>query len=109
MLSVGAISREDDMTKLAIVATAEIAPGRIEEVLPLLAAHRERCLKEEPGTVQFEVLRPRDNSSAVLFYEVYTDDEAFKAHWEGPSITRFRAEAKGLIVKLSAIWCDLQD
>jgi (4S)-4-hydroxy-5-phosphonooxypentane-2,3-dione isomerase len=98
-----------EMPKLAIVATAEIAPGRMDEVLPLLAAHRERCLRDEPGTLQFEVLRPRDNRATVLFYEVYTDDAAFKAHWEGLSITRFRAEAKDMIVKLSATWCDLQD
>ena len=97
------------MPKLAIVATAEIAPGRMDEVLPLLAAHRERCLREEPGTLRFEILRPRDNGATLLFYEVYTDDAAFKEHWEGPSITRFRAEAKDAIVKLSATWCDLQD
>ena len=35
------------MAKLAIVATAEIAPGRMDEVLPILMAHRERCLKCE--------------------------------------------------------------
>jgi quinol monooxygenase YgiN len=109
MLSVGAISRKDDMTKLAIVATAEIAPGRMDEVLPLLAAHRERCLREEPGTLQFEVLRPRDNDATVLFYEVYADDAAFKAHWEAPSIARVRTETKDMIVKLSGTWCDLQD
>ena len=45
------------MAKLAIFATAEIAPGRTDEVLPILMAHRERCLKSESGTMEFEVLR----------------------------------------------------
>jgi (4S)-4-hydroxy-5-phosphonooxypentane-2,3-dione isomerase len=71
------------MAKLALVATAEIAPGRMDEVLPLLMAHRERCLKNESGTLQFEVLTPCDDDSKVLFYEVYSDDAAFKVHWEG--------------------------
>jgi quinol monooxygenase YgiN len=100
--------REDHMAKLAIVATAEIAPGRIDEVLPLLIAHRERCLNSEPGTLQFEVLRPRDDDSKVLFYEVYSDDAAFKAHWEGPFVARVRAEAKDLIIKLSGTPCSIQ-
>jgi (4S)-4-hydroxy-5-phosphonooxypentane-2,3-dione isomerase len=75
------------MAKLALVATAEIAPGRKGEVLPLLMAHRERCLKSESGTLQFEVLTPYDDDSKVLFYEVYSDDAAFKVHWEGPFVS----------------------
>jgi quinol monooxygenase YgiN len=100
--------REDHMAKLAIVATAEIAPGRIDEVLPLLIAHRERCLNNEPGTLQFEVLRPRDDESKVLFYEVYSDDAAFRAHWEGPFVARVRAEAMDMIIKLSGTRCSIQ-
>jgi len=66
---------------MAIVATAEIASGRMDEVLPLLLAHRERCLQNESGTLQFEVLKPLDEGGKVLFYEVYSDEAAFKAHW----------------------------
>ena len=49
------------MPKLAIIGTLEVAPGRKVEVLPLLMAHRARCLKDEPGTLQFEVLVPRED------------------------------------------------
>jgi (4S)-4-hydroxy-5-phosphonooxypentane-2,3-dione isomerase len=97
------------MAKLALVATAEIAPGRKGEVLPLLMAHRERCLKSESGTLQFEVLTPYDDDSKVLFYEVYSDDAAFKVHWEGPFVARVRAETKGMIIKLSGTRCSLQE
>lgn len=44
------------MPKLAIWATLEIAPGRIEEYLPVILAHKARCLRDEPGTLQFDVL-----------------------------------------------------
>ena len=97
------------MARLAIVATAEIAPGRMDEVLPILMAHRERCLKSEAGTLQFEVLRPRDDDSKVLFYEVYSDDAAFKVHWEGPFVARAWAETKDLIIKLSGTRCSLEE
>ncbi len=96
------------MTKLAIVATAEIAAGRMGEVLPLLMAHRSHCLEEEPGTVQFEVLRPRHEDSTIMLHEVYSDDAAFESHWSGPLVARSRAETKGLITKLLGTRCDLQ-
>ena len=73
------------MPKLAIVATIDVKPGRREEFLPLLMAHRARCLKDEPGTVQFEVLVPREDNSKLLLYEVYQDDAAFEKHFSGPS------------------------
>ena len=97
------------MAKFAIVATAEIAPGRMDEVLPLLLAHRERCLQKESGTLQFEVLRPHDNGDKVLFYEVYSNEAAFKAHWEGPFVARVRAETKDMIVTLSGTRCSVQE
>jgi hypothetical protein len=53
------------MPKLAIVAEIEIQPGRMDEVLPLLIAHRAPCLRDEPGTLQFEVLRPRHDDTKV--------------------------------------------
>ena len=94
------------MPKLAIVATIEVAPGRRDEFLPLLIAHRTRCLKDEPGTLQFDPLVPRDDDTKVLLYEVYQDDAAFDAHFNGPSIARLREEAAGIIVKLQGTRCN---
>jgi len=42
------------MANFAIVATFEIEPGKTNEFLSLLAARRERCLRDEPGTLQFQ-------------------------------------------------------
>lgn len=95
------------MSKLAIVATFEIAPGRMDDFLPLLLAHRDRCLKDEPGTLRFEVLRPRDEGNSVLLYEVYSDDAAFKVHWDGAHVARMRAETAGMVTRLTGIRCSL--
>jgi hypothetical protein len=46
------------MPKLAIIGNLEIAPGHLDQALPLLMG---RCLADEPGTLQFEVLLPRDD------------------------------------------------
>ena len=95
------------MPKFTIVATLDIAPGRRDEFLSLLMAHKARCLKDEPGTIQFEVLRPLDDSTKVMLHEVYRDEAAFDAHYEGPSITRLRKEATGMVVSRSLTRCTL--
>jgi (4S)-4-hydroxy-5-phosphonooxypentane-2,3-dione isomerase len=89
------------MLRFALIGTVEIAPGRMDEFLPLLMAHRARCLKDEPGTLQFEVLMPRDANTKVMLYEVYQDEAAYDAHSKGPSIARLREEAAGMIVTVS--------
>ncbi len=96
------------MAKFAIVATAEIAPGRMDEILPLLIGHRDRCLENEPGTLQFEVLRPSDDENKVMFYEVYSDVSAFKTHWDGPFVARVRAETKDMIINMVGTRCTVQ-
>ncbi len=93
------------MPKLAIVAKIEIAPGCLDKVLPLIMAHRERCLKEEPGTLAFEVLRPEEDDDILLIYQVYRDEAAFDIHWNGPSVERVRQEAGDMAVQITGTRC----
>ena len=93
------------MPKFALIGTIEVAPGRTEELVSLLMAHKARCLRDEPGTLQFEVLRPRDDTAKVMLYELYRDEAAFDTHSNGPSLARFKEETKGMIVKVSGTRC----
>ena len=97
------------MSKLVIMATIEIAPGKRDQVVPLLTAHGGRCLKNEPGTLEFKVVTPRDEDSKVLLYEVYQDDAAFELHRNGSSMMRWREESAGMIVKTIATKCTPAD
>ena len=93
------------MAKLAIVFTIEFAPGRREQLLSSLAAHKTRSQKDEPGTLQFDILVPRDDDTKVLSYEVYRDDAAFEVHRNGASLARWREETAGMVVKLYGTRC----
>ena len=46
-------------------------PGRRDEFLPMLIAYKARSLKDEPGTLQFEVIARRDDETKVMVHEVY--------------------------------------
>jgi autoinducer 2-degrading protein len=93
------------MSKLVIMGTVEVTPEKRDQVLPLLMAHRARCLKDEPGTLQFEVVLPRDDHSRILIYEVYQDDAAFEAHRNAPSRAQWLEETAGMSVKVLATRC----
>jgi quinol monooxygenase YgiN len=94
------------MSKFAVVATYEIAPEQIGVFLPLLKAHRERCLRDEQGTLRFDILQPDHN---LMLYEVYEDEAAFQAHRNGESVARFMQEAAHVERKLTFIQCALLD
>ena len=96
------------MSKFANVVTIEVAPGRRDQVVTLLLAHKAR-LKDEPGTLQFEVLLPKDHDTKVLSYEVYRDAAAFEVHLKGPSLARLKEEITGVVVKLHGVRCAVVD
>lgn len=93
------------MAKLAIMASVEVAPGKRDQVRPQLMAHRARSRRDEPGTLQFDVLVSREDASKLLIYEVYQDDAAFAAHRNARSIAQFREETTAFGVKVAGTWC----
>src|SRR5262245_7775200 len=97
------------MAKFANLVMIEVALGRRDEILPLLAAHKARCLKDEPGNLQFEILLPKDDDTKILSYEVYLDDAAFEIHRNGRSLAQLREEITGIVVKLHGTRCSVVD
>jgi len=43
-------------------------------------AHNARGARTEPGNLRFDVLRSNDDPTRFTLYEVYRDEDAFKAH-----------------------------
>jgi quinol monooxygenase YgiN len=90
--------------KHAVIGTMEVKPGTREEVLRAVLAHRERSLRDEPGTLQFEVLVPNDDDNKILLFELYADTEAFEAHfYRGASVAQTKREIGHLIVSLAGV------
>jgi len=94
------------MSKFAVVATYDIAPEQIGVFVPMLKAHRDRCLRDEPGTLRFDILQPEGK---LMLYEVYEDEAAFQAHRNGESLVRFLREAADVERTLTFVTCTLLD
>ena len=99
------VTKENPVPKVVIIATIEVVPGRMNEYLPLILAHRARCLKDEPGTLALEVLRPQDEDNKVIVYEIYADNDAFYAHSVGASVKRIQKEVYGMVLGAAHIRC----
>ena len=95
------------MSRFALIVTVEFEPELKEEILLALLAHRERCLKDEPGTLQFEVLVPFDEPGKLMLFELYADAAAFAAHSEGSSLAQYRVEARPMITRVTSKKCSL--
>jgi quinol monooxygenase YgiN len=93
------------MPKLVVIGTIEVTAGRRDELLPLLRAHGARSVRDEPGTLQFQVLVPREDDTKLFAIEVYRDDDAFEAHRNAASRARFREEAAGMFGTIQATRC----
>jgi len=96
------------MPKFANLVTIEVAPGRRDQVVALLAAHKAR-LKSEPGTLQFKMLLPNDDDTKVLSFEMYRDAAAFETHLHGPSLAQLLKETAGMVMKLHGVRCTVVD
>jgi quinol monooxygenase YgiN len=94
--------------KHAVIGAIKVRPGARKEVLRSLLAHRERSLRDEPGTLGFEVLVPNDEADTILLFELYTDRLAFEAHFfHGASILQVKSEVGHLIESLTGTHCML--
>ena len=95
------------MSNFASVVTIEIALGRRDQVVRSLLAHKAR-LREEPGTLQFEVLLPKDDDTKILTYELYRDAAAFEMHVNGRSLAQLREEIAEM-AKFHGVRCEVVD
>jgi quinol monooxygenase YgiN len=93
------------MPEVALITTVEVEPACRDDLLPILLRHRERCLRNGPGTIAFEVLVPEKETDRVLFYERYRDRAAYDAHGNSKSLAIVTAAAGARLKRISGMFC----
>ena len=66
---------------LLVVAQWEAREGEADRVADILARFLPEA-QREPGAQLFLISRAKDNPAQFLFYELFRDEAAFKAHQE---------------------------
>ena len=84
---------------LLVVAQWEAKPGQADRVADILSRFLPEA-QSEPGAKLFLIARAKDNPAQFLFYELFRDEAAFKAHQESAHFKTYIAgEALPLLAK----------
>ncbi|MES2977393.1 MAG: putative quinol monooxygenase [Pseudomonadota bacterium] len=78
-------------TTFVVIAEFMVKEGMLESFLAHAFDDSQNSLAQEPGCLQFDVLRTPDHANGVLFYEVYQSRQAFDEHLKTAHVDRFRA------------------
>src|SRR4029079_15519707 len=81
----------------AIVAYLTAKPGLEDKFKEAMTAQAKRCLANEPGCLQFDVVQDPQDTTRFVMLEVYTDDAAVKAHQDSQHYKDFRGVAGDLL------------
>ncbi len=74
-----------------IIARIKIKDGKEDEALAALKKMAEGVEANEPGTLAYVIHRSIDDPSEIVFFELYKDDDASKAHSQGDSMKAFQS------------------
>ncbi|MCZ7563251.1 MAG: antibiotic biosynthesis monooxygenase [Burkholderiales bacterium] len=77
------------MGAFVLVVNVKIKAGEVEPFMQKLFANATAARETEPGCRQFDVSVDASDPTKVMFYEVYDDEAAFKAHQETPHFKRY--------------------
>jgi quinol monooxygenase YgiN len=83
----------------AILAYLTAKPGKEAEFKEQMIAQARRCLANEPGCLQFDVVQDPKNTARLVMLEVYKDDDAIKAHQESQHFKDFRPVIQELVAE----------
>ncbi|MET4798249.1 antibiotic biosynthesis monooxygenase family protein [Bradyrhizobium sp. LB11.1] len=93
------ISEAVDGGGLLVVAQWEAKPGEADKIAAILDRFLPEAQRED-GVKLFLISRAKDNPAQFLFYELFRDEAAFKAHQESAHFKTYIAgEALPLLAK----------
>ncbi|MCZ8100277.1 MAG: antibiotic biosynthesis monooxygenase [Microcystis aeruginosa G13-12] len=67
----------------SIVVKFNVNPEYKDTLVKVLVEDGKGSLKDEPGTVRFDVIQDASNPNILFLYESYQDQIAFEAHTQG--------------------------
>jgi (4S)-4-hydroxy-5-phosphonooxypentane-2,3-dione isomerase len=83
----------------ALVVSLKVKPERREEFLKASGEDSRGSREDEPGCLRFDVLHDNADPNHYYFYEVYRDEEAFKAHTQAPHFQVWAAAVKNGVLQ----------
>jgi quinol monooxygenase YgiN len=77
-----------------VIAKHRAKPGRADALEQRMIADA-RKTREEPGALQFHINRDRFDRNLFVVYEIWSDINALREHFEKPYVKQFVADSVG--------------
>jgi quinol monooxygenase YgiN len=83
--------------QFVLVVELEIDPAQIEPFKTAIKENGETAVRAEPGCLSFNAVFEKDNPTRVRLFEIYQNEDAFKAHLETPHFKKYAETTKDMV------------
>ena len=71
------------------IAELEIDPDQLEAYKAVVKEEMDTSVRVEPGVLAIYCVAEKDNPARLRFFEIYADENAYRAHVESPHFKRY--------------------
>ncbi|HEX5823343.1 MAG TPA: putative quinol monooxygenase [Candidatus Limnocylindrales bacterium] len=71
------------------IAEIEVDPAHRPSFISAVKEEMEEAVRVEPGVLAIYAVAEKDNPSRLRFFEIYANDEAYRAHRESPHFRKY--------------------
>ena len=75
----------------AVIVFFEVKAAHVAEFQAAMTENAAASVRDEPGCSQFDVAQDPNDPASFFLYEIYDDEDAFKAHLETEHFKSFDA------------------
>ena len=80
-----------------VLSQVTIQPQHVDEFIAFIQDHARESLRDEAGTLGFEVIQDEEDPTHFYVHETYADAAAFQAHMQGEIAARNFQRAAALV------------
>lgn len=99
-----ALTKQKQMkTPLVRLAELEIDSAQLENYQAALKEEIEASIRIEPGVLTLYAVAEKDNPTHIRLFEMYADEQAYKAHLETPHFKKYKTSTQQMVKSLKLI------
>jgi quinol monooxygenase YgiN len=92
-----------DKNLVVRIAKLKIDSSQLEAYKTALKLHAETAVRVEPGVLNLYGVYEKDNPTHVTVFEIYANEDAYKAHLKAPHFLKYKTSTKEMIKSLELI------
>jgi quinol monooxygenase YgiN len=82
------------------VAEIEVDPAQLDAYKEALRKQIDTALRVERGVLALHAVADKDDPALVLVFEIYADENAYRAHLATPHFNAYKAATNGMVRSL---------